>query len=323
MMNLFRNLSRPESQMRPTCGCGRHLLAAGMIVTAASLSPIASVAKDPILIEPLFEYPAPPEEYDGLMERSDYLMDHFWDQFDFASSAAVDQNALNDAFGVYSTALQYASRDKALLSISNLIKRLKGNPVLLLQFTKSAEECMFGPRAGMWSDEAYMPFLKALVGEKKLPDSRKQRYAMQLDMLKRNAIGQKFPEIRIVQRDGRQTQFSPKAPLTLVEFGNPECDDCRFARTKLEMASDIMDMVEAKELEIAFVVADAVPEEQPELLAKLSDYPSSWVAGICYGGDDIFDIRNTPSSYIIDKNGRIIDKNLDATQAVDKIRRIR
>ncbi len=273
-----------------------------------------------IVIEPLFEYPTAPEEMTDLQMRSDYLMEHFWDAMDFKRREPVDQNALNDAFSVYATAMPYSSMKSVNASIDRLVKSLKGNPLLLLQFTKAAEESLYGPRAGLWSDDAYLPFLKALVAYKSLPDSRKQRYAMQLDLLKRNAIGAKFPAMRLTLRNARHADFKPDTELTIVEFGNPDCDDCRFAKTKLDVATDLAEKIDEGKLKIMFVVADAVPDDQNEILQQFASMPESWVPGICYGGDDIYDIRMTPSFYILDRNGKILAKNLDVARAVEYAR---
>lgn len=273
-----------------------------------------------VRIAPLFEYTVAPEELPDLQSKSDYVVSNFWDQMDFNAGKAVDQNALNDAFNVYSSALPYASRTAALGSLNSLVKKLKGNPTLLLQFTKAAEEHLYGPRASMWSDEAYIPFLEAIISEKKLPDTRKSRYAMQLETIRRCSIGKKFPEIRITGRNGRQKDYKPEKDYTLILFGNPECDDCRFSKTKLSMASDLEELVEEGKLEIMFIVADAMPEDQPELLEQFATYPAIWTPCISYGADDIFDIRATPSFYVIGKKGEILAKNIDVSQAIDKIR---
>lgn len=300
----------------------RKIYISALLALFFSACPNETYAQEQIFIEPLFEYPSAPEEMDGLQERSDYLMDHFWDPFDFRSQKVVDQTALNDAFNVYVTAMRYAERGKALASIASLVKNLKGNPVLLLQFTKAAEESLYGPRAAIWSDEAYMPFLKSIVNDKSISENRKARYALQLDLLKRNAPGEKFPNVRLTLRNGRQTHFEVKSPLTIVEFGNPDCDDCRFSKMKLEMATDIAEMIDDGILGMFFIVADAVPEEQADILTKFSAYPETWTTGICFGGDDIFDLRQTPSFYILDKDGKIIAKNLDVTQTVDRVREL-
>lgn len=280
------------------------------------------VSDSKIYISPLFEYPVAPEDLPDLQSKSDWLMEHFWDDMDFQSREVVNQLALNDAFRVYAVAMSYASPRKAMASIESLIKSMKGNPAKIIQMTKAAEETLYGQRAEFWSDDIYMPFLKAVLAEKKISDVRRQRYAMQYEMLKNNAIGAKMPMMRLTLRDGRHKDYSPSAPFALIEFGNPDCDDCRFARTKLSMAADLQDMVNDGELEIAFIVADAVPEEQPEILEYLKEYPAEWITGISYGADDRLDLRLTPSFYILGRKGEIIAKNLSVNEAVDRLRDI-
>ena len=289
---------------------------------AGASQDIAMTDNNVIIIPPLFNYPVAPEDLPDLQTKSDWLMDHFWDEMDLKSTESVNQAALNDAFSVYSTAMTYASRQKVLASIDALLKRLKGNPVKLLQFTKAAEEALYGPRAYVWIDEAYMPFLKALMSDKKISDSRRQRYAVQYELLKNNAIGRKIPKFRLTLRNGRHHDFEPTAPLTLIEFGNPDCDDCRFAKTKLSMATDLEDLVEQKQLEIVFIVPDAVPEDQPGILEQFKQYPEEWTAGISYGADEKLDLRRSPSFYIIGEKGEILAKNLSVSDAVDRLRGI-
>lgn len=294
----------------------RIIIASAMIGVSASY--ISAYGE--IYIDPLFEYPSAPDDIDDLQTRSDYLMDHFWSNMDFSRKEAVNQTALNHAFQIYSSAIFYASRESALKSIDELTKKLKGNPTLMIQFVKAAEDCLYGKRAEVWSDEAYIPFLKAIIAEKTLPKSRKERYEYQFKLLGDNAIGNKFPSFRMTLRNGHHYDIKPSAPLSLIEIGNPECDDCRFAKMKLTMASDLEEMVENKQLDIFFIVADAVPEEQQEILESFSDYPENWKCGIVYGADDLLDLRRTPSFYILGKKGEIIAKNLDVTTAVEKIR---
>ncbi|MDE6330024.1 MAG: DUF5106 domain-containing protein [Muribaculaceae bacterium] len=296
------------------------MLAVGMAAVGHALP--ARAESELIYVAPLFEYPIAPEELPDLQTKSDWLMEHFWDSFNFKSTTNVDQNALNDAFGVYSAAMMYASRAKALASVENIVKSIKGNPAMTLQFAKAAEEAFYGPRAIGWSDEVYIPFLKAVIADKKLSDTRKARYVAQYDNIKANAIGAKFPKLRMTLRDGRHQDFQPSTDYTIVEIGNPDCDDCRFARMKLEMASDLKTMVEEKRLTISFIVADAVPEEESDILTLLSDYPAAWITGISYGADDKLDIRQTPTFYVLGKKGEILAKNLDVAGAVDMIRSI-
>lgn len=300
------------------------LLSAGVIYAQSYVnsenSNVASIDSEQIIIAPLFEYPIAPEDLPDLQSKSDYLMLHFWDKMNFDNKSTVDQNALNDAFLVYTTAIPYASRDVALSSINSLIKKLNTNPTLLIQFTKAAEEMLYGPRAVIWSDEIYFPFLKAITDNKNVSKARKSRYEMQLKTLGNNMIGKKFPTSRLTLRNGQQKDYRPEKEYTLIEFGNPDCDNCRFAKTKISMAYDLEELVEEGKLEILFIVADAVPEEQSQLLEQFNTYPAYWTPAICYGGDDIYDIRATPSFYILNQKGEIVAKNLEVSNAIDTLR---
>lgn len=290
-----------------------------LTVCAATLMPLPSHAA-PVRIEPLFQYPSAPDSIDNLSDKSDWLMRSFWNDFDFSASKAVDQNALNDAFAVYSSAMRFANRDVVMNSVDNLIKKVKGNPTMTLQMAKAAEEALYGPRAEIWSDEVYLPFIKCVTSDKSLSGARTARYADQLKKLTTSAVGKKAPGFRYRLRNRHERDFKPTAKYTLIEFGNPDCDDCRYAKTHLEMASDIMEMVEAGTLQILFIVPDVAPDEEEEVLSMLAGYPEKWVAGIGYGIDDMYDIRLSPSFYLLGKKGDIIVKNANVANVIEAIR---
>ena len=295
---------------------------AGLLLCGMLLCATPGVKADTIVVQPLFEYPTAPEEMEDLTDRSDYLMEHFWDAMDFTRQDALDQNALNHAFSVYASAMPFASRDAVLKSVSDIIGKVKDNPILLIQFTKSAEETLYGPRADMWSDEIYSPFLKAYLGCKGISETRKMRYRNQSDKINGTARGKKAPAFRYRIRNGQYRDFKPEAHYTLIEFGEPGCDDCRFARLKLEMASDLTDMIEAKKVQMMFIVPDVAPDEEKETLDKLQDYPVGWTAAIGYGIDDKYDIRNVPSFYVLGPKGVIEGKNLDVSRALELLREL-
>lgn len=296
----------------------RSLAGSLIIAAAAAVAPAQGYAE--IIVEPLFEYPVAPEELENLSDRCNYLMANFWSPMNFATTGTVDQNALNDAFRVYVSAMPYSSRSEVMKSVNALIKQLKGNPVLTIQFAKAAEESLYGVRAGLWSDEVYIPFLKAVTSEKGVSEIRKERYAEQLRKLQTTAPGKKAPGFRYRNSSGRYADFKPEAQYTLIEFGDPDCDDCRFSRMKLEMAPDVADMIEDISLQIFFIMPDVAPDEEAEALESLKSYPSSWISAIGYGVDDLYDLRTVPSFYLLGSKGEIIVKNRDVSGTLDVLR---
>lgn len=272
-----------------------------------------------ITIAPLFDYPVPPEEMQGLRERSEWIMQHFWNPMDLKTKKTVDQNALNHAFGVYVTGMRWASKESVDASVSELIDRLDKNPPLMVQFTKAAEECLYGPRAEIWIDEVYVKFLRGAVASKKMDKARKERYADQLRRVESTMVGSKAPEFDFIRPDGSKATYRPMSTPTIIEFGEPGCVDCRLSRLRLEMNTTLSRLIDQGKVNMMFIIPDDPEDGWQKLLA---DYPSKWVTGSASEIDDIYDLRGTPSFYVIGQHGKIEAKNVTADAAIKMISEI-
>ncbi len=264
-----------------------------------------------IEIEPLFEYPVAPEEIISLSDKSNWLMQHFWDNMDFKKKDAVNQSALNDAFRVFTLPMQWADKTEVDKAVDSMLSQLSKNPTLLLQFTKAAEESLYGQRAKIWIDEVYIKYLEAFLKNKKISDSRKIRYRRQLEQLKSSMIGQIAPSFNFTTPTGNPGKFQPIGVFTIIEFGDPDCDDCRHAKLKMETDMRFTSLVDRGLVNVLFIIPDPVDGWQ----TNIGDYPSNWVVGASDTVSDILDIRSTPSFYVIGKDGKIIAKNISVDQA--------
>lgn len=264
-----------------------------------------------ITIAPLFDYPSAPEEVQGLDGKSEWLMEHFWDSMDFKKKS-VDQNALNHAFGVYIVPMRFASRESTDKSVEKLLKNLKKNPTLQYQFTRAAEDNLYGPRAEVWIDDVYVKFLRGAIANKKIEKTRKLRWESQLKQLEACRPGEVMPSFPLTARSGQEGVFYPGNHVTVIEFGEPGCDDCRMARLKMESNVALQQKVRSGEAAIYFLVTD--PEGSWVL--DTIDYPKSWTVAAAPTAEDDLDLRRTPCFYVLDREGRIAGKNLDADRAV-------
>lgn len=297
----------------------RHIILS-LIIGASTGWPVFTMAQDnttnaitPITIEPLFEYPTAPEDLTNLTDKSNYLIDHFWDTLDFKSEKALDQNALNDAFRVYSVPMQWASKDNVMKSTDKILAACAKNPTLLLQFTKAAEEVLYGPRAQMWIDEIYVKYLDALVRNKKISESRKLRYERQLNQLTSSAADAVAPSFMFTDTEGKEQTYKPNGVVTVIEFGNPDCDDCRHTKLKMDTDVSFSSVVEKGLINVLFIVPDA----DDDWKEKIGTLPKGWKGGASEEVSDIYDIRLTPTLYVIGKSGKIIAKNIPVATAME------
>lgn len=265
-----------------------------------------------IVMDPLFEYPVAPEEIEGLEGKSEWLMENFWSPMDLKRKSAVDQTKLNHAFKVYCTPMRWAQRDKVIASVDALIHTLQKNPTLLLQFTKAAEESLYGPRADFYIDEIYVKFLDALVRNKKIKTIRKARYQRQYDILSATMPGSMAPKFKFEKRDGSDAEYFPMSTFTIIEFGDPSCSDCRMSRLRMESNASLTQAVAKGKVNVLFII----PDSSDNWKEDVKDYPDNWVVGSAENVDDIYDLRLTPAFYTIGKDGKIISKNITVEEAI-------
>jgi hypothetical protein len=286
----------------------RKILTYALIAGSAALMS----AQDRIVIDPLFEYPTAPESMDGLQERSEYLLEHFWDNMDFKNKSTVDQNALNDAFSVYSAPMRFADAAKVDTSVQKLLSSISKNPALSLQFAKAAEESLYGPRAYYWNDDIFLRFVDNVLSNKSIKKERKLRYQRIKTQLVNTLQGSVPPGFDYVTPAGKTAHYHPNGVITVIEFGDPDCDDCRHAKLRMDTDIRFSTLVDKGKVNVLFIYVD--PEEGWE--EKLKDYPSKWHVGASEEVADIYDIRNTPSIYVIDKEGHVAAKNTDVNTAI-------
>lgn len=261
-----------------------------------------------MVIPPLFEYVMAPDDLPDLRSRTDYLMEHFWDPFDFKKTNIVDQNALNHAFWVYTQAMPYASEKKVDESVKNLIKKIRNNPGLSYQFAKAAEENLYGPRAELWGDAVFIEFLQNVVDNRKVRESQKKHFRDQLELLRRTAAGSPLPELSVTDLAGNSVKLIPGKEFTLVEFTTPANEDGPYSNLKLDISGVVNDLIEDGRLEVDIIVID---DKAPE-----GALPDKW--NIFYSPEAAsgMDLRINPSFFVIGKDKKIVGKNLPVDDAI-------
>lgn len=265
-----------------------------------------------IYVSPLFDYPVAPDSIASLTGKSDYLVTHFWDSMNFKKKQAVDQNALNHAFQVFVSPMRWADKDVTDKAVTKLLKQLSSNPTLHLQFVKAAEENLFGPRAIYWADNIYLRFIDNLLASRKVPKPRKQRYAWQKTLIENCLVGNTAKSFEYITPTGNKSLYRPDGVITLIEFGDPECDECRMAKLRMETDVTFTDLVDRGLVNVMFIIPD--PEEGWQ--TSMTGFSPKWHVG---GSDtvlDIYDLRLSPSIYVIGREGKILAKNIPYRQAM-------
>lgn len=265
-------------------------------------------------VEPLFEYPIAPEALSEFTAKCDWLAENFWNPLDVKNQNAVDQVKLNHAFQVYATTAQYAAKDKVNAALDKLLKNIQKNPTLLVQFTKAAEETIYGPRAEVWIDELYVKILKSALASKKFPKTRRARYESQLKQLENTLVGGIPAMFEFKRANGDDARYFPMSTPTIIIFGDPGCEDCRMACLRLETNVAFNKAVNDGKLNVLYIIPDADEGWEKEV----TGYPKTWAVGASDTVAEIYDLRDIPDIYLIGADGKIIAKHIGVMTAIQK-----
>lgn len=283
-----------------------------LIILLVTSMPSMAIADEPIILEPLFAIPDVPPEYEDISQRSNYLMMNYWRNMDF-SQKSVDQYRLNEAVYIYLVPMQWASPDITEKSIDELLKKLKKNPTLLYQFVKAMEETCYGERARISADRIYLRFLDSMLSHKKINDLRKVRYKLQRERIANSLTGNVLPEFAYTDRYGNSKRFTVPGKPAIVIFGYPDCDDCNLVTLSLSTNSGASEAVENGSIAVYYIIPDT---DDDTWITAVADYPSQWEIGAASELEDMIDIRNRPSIYMLDAQGHIAAKNVSLNDAL-------
>lgn len=263
------------------------------------------------LPETPFEYPVAPDTLRTLQARTSYVMLRFWDKANMKKIMA-DTAKFNKAFHDFVSFVPYSHPDSIKRSVAILTEKLGGKPENLLQMARRAEVELYGPQAEFWSETAYLMFLRPVLGNKKVKNKDKEYYMGHIKKLNSSQTGATFPQLSYITRhDARHSMSEYDSEYKYVLFHPADCSDCSMTRLRLEADGVTSMLTESGRLKI-FVIA---PEKTDETWKKsMESYPYSWEIGSSAEAPELVDLRVLPRVYVLDKDNRIVARDLGIDQ---------
>ena len=256
----------------------------------------------------LFPYPAIPDSLTNLYDRTDFLVAHFWEQCDM-KKALKSPERLDSAFRDYISFMPHATVDVVYSSIDNLFTSIKNDVNAILSVGQMAEDALYGEKAEYWSDELYLKFIEPIILNKKVPATDRARYEHQYNILSKSIEGMTAPNAEYTTRYGAtHNTDGQRAEFVVLFFNDPECEDCSMIKLRLDADVKTTSLIESGRLK---VVAISITEPSDEWKEMVKDYPFEWEVGASPDIDSIYDIRSTPSIYLLNKEHKIVAKNLN------------
>lgn len=268
-----------------------------------------------VKVQDKFPFPAIPELLTSPGERRDYLLTHYWEQFDFADTTLVNNRDVTEqGFVNFIALLNEGGVTKRLAreSLENWCGGFMTEAHARKVLMRMADDYLYNPNSPFYNEALYRLYLEALL--KKLPadDVRRSTFDFRLKLLKRNNVGQKATDFVYYLPGGERYTLaatSVKNDRLLLVFYDPECESCHAVLGQMAADGRLAAAVGNGRLSVLAVYTEG---NEAAWRKSLPDMPEGWMVGTdreAVKNRALYDLKAMPSLYLLDGKKTVLLKD--------------
>lgn len=253
----------------------------------------------------LFAYPMAPDTCSTLESRCNFIITHFWDDFDI-SKTITDVDAFENTFRDFVDFFRYSHRNIVMSVVNDLVNKAQSNAGNLEKLGEVAERALYGPEAEYWSDEVYVAFIKPLAGSKQLSRPLRNHYAEQLASINAVQLGAVL-DFDYYGIDGVKHRLSEVDAKTYILLFVDDGTDSTIGRIRLSADVALNALIDAGDAKLICLCNN---KYSPEWAQKAAGFADNWIVGCSEDFGKNLDLRSFPCCYVLDEQRTIVNKSL-------------
>lgn len=264
-------------------------------------------------VKAAFKLPEIPISLNTPEGRSDYLIRHYWDNFDFTDTLSISNPEAAEQFFVdFVDISSRMSLPTAREGITIFMQRASQNDKVLDFFIDLLDKYLYDPNSPMRNEELYIPVLEYLVTSPKARIEDKVRAEYRLKMALKNQPGDLATDFVFAERDGHLKRLADvKGKYIVLFFNNPGCTGCK--QMAEEMAASAFS--QNPKVTMLAIYPDADLSEWKE---TQHGFPDKWIDGYSPNGvimeKELYDLKAIPTLYLLNKDRKVMLKDATWTQ---------
>ena len=254
-----------------------------------------------------FPMPQIPETMTQPEERLTYLVNHYWDNYQFNDTTQVNQDLGEQGFADFINILGYGNdelMDKATKLFYDLAFSTSWGKK---HYSQMINHYLDNPNSPLRNDVVYVHFLRNIRPYYANDAAARQRYTFKLTQAKKNLPGEPATDFTYTDRNGQQGKLSNiQAKFTLLFFHDPDCENCK----RIMPYAIAEDQLKRQDVAVLAIYAD---KDYEAWRKDLHTYPANWIDAYSPDGEItqklLYYIPATPSFYLLDANKKVILKD--------------
>lgn len=258
-------------------------------------------------------------------ERAAFLSRHYWDEMDWNDTLLLSsERFMGESMATFGTLLSITPRDKAVSAISGMVSAAACSVPGINAVNDYAYDYLYYPDSPQYDPELYLLFINALSAQPGLDMASRARLDDRKAQIMKNRVGDRASDFDYIGTDGRTHSLlstRKDAPVRILMLYDPDCTVCEEA-VKI-MRENAGFTVAQAEGDVAVIAINAFGQEDSGPARVKAGFPSLWTVGYSPDGaidaEELYVIRATPAIYVLDSEGRILEKDLSLARLAELV----
>ena len=286
--------------------------------------PAAPVAQSQVEEEKAFPFPEIPVTLTTPEARKEFLLLHYWDNFDFADTTLVNTPEVTEQGFVNFIYLlaDHTPDEQAGLAIGNLCSGMEGQEQARTVFMQLFDDYLYNANSPYFNESLYQIYLQRMAQSPAIDAAWRSSFSFRLALVQRNRVGTPAEDFAYFTPEGaRRTLHATSAgsEALLLVFYDPECPSCHEVLLQLAGSGALSAAIREGRVKVLAVYTEGNEEAWRKALPEL---PSAWTAGNDRGAvkeQSLYDLKAMPSLYLLDRRHKVLLKDATVQQVLEAV----
>jgi hypothetical protein len=267
----------------------------------------------------LFQLPEVPVMLTTPEQRMAYVVEHYWDHFDFRDTAYIHLPDITEQAAVdFMDLLQRVPQDEALSALENLAGKAAVEPRMMSHLWEIFYRYWHDPNSPMKNEDMFILLCRGVEQTPEVAGYLRDRAAYLRNLAEKNRPGMVAADFVYTLESGKQGRLHQvKAEYTLVFFYNPDCETCAEIKGMMRQSQLLKELAANGRMKVLTLYPDEDVALWKEHLPEMAD---AWINGYDKGQvltlEQRYDLSSIPSFYLLDKNKKVVLKDADWRQVL-------
>jgi len=266
------------------------------------------------VVKSTMEIPTPPKEYyNNKTTYFTYIAQRHFENFVWADDRLLKTPIPNNKYKYFAQVILQLDPEVVTPIV---IEQLDKSKISIPQYYAFFDylELFFGSLTSPYRDEyLYIEMLKNALTFPQLEEARRTRYEYELGMINKNLKGSILPNFPLLMKTGDTTSlYDIQAEYLILYFQNPDCPSCIELRNKMESMDHLKRALKSQKVKIVTIFFEEDERIWRNYLNSSANpsYLHAWNYNLQIVKENMFDTRTIPMLILVDKDKRVIKKDM-------------